>query len=323
MKQNKFYWMSLLLCTLALGFTSCEKEEGRDEEEPIGFGSEKYESISGLYEVENTDCGIKSVELTAGGEYIIVFTGNYGDYSPIKSRGQRESMFAVNRVTTRNAGENYITGTYTYNEDNSEIILDGYGSLLVYSLNSDGTFDAFVLSTDDGDKIELDVTKREELPNSTMTQNLCRTWKPQREEYIIRMDYGEIKNQIVLDAKYSYSTGEITISKNLVEFTEEDLEEMFNTSLRKAVFSKVGTYMVYHEYDGYEESSMVNWKWNDEKAGYLLYYWDDEQDYEYSDEGIVQISFIDNTLCVSESVEFEEYGASMLLTSKMFLVEAN
>ena len=30
MKKNKFYYLSLLLCTLALGFTSCEKEDEDD-----------------------------------------------------------------------------------------------------------------------------------------------------------------------------------------------------------------------------------------------------------------------------------------------------
>jgi len=31
MRTNKFYYLSLLLCTLALGLTSCEKEEDEDD----------------------------------------------------------------------------------------------------------------------------------------------------------------------------------------------------------------------------------------------------------------------------------------------------
>ena len=31
MRKTKFYWLSFLLCTLALGFTSCEKEEDEDD----------------------------------------------------------------------------------------------------------------------------------------------------------------------------------------------------------------------------------------------------------------------------------------------------
>ena len=31
MRTNRFYYLSLLLCTLALGFTSCEKEEEEDD----------------------------------------------------------------------------------------------------------------------------------------------------------------------------------------------------------------------------------------------------------------------------------------------------
>lgn len=321
MKTSKFYYYIFLLCTLSLGLVSCQKEE--DDDEPKNFGTEKYESISGLYEVENTGSGIKSIELTAGGEYIVVFTNRYGYYSPAKIHEQRKSMFVFNGVTTRSTGDNYVTGTYTYNEEDSEIILEGYGSLLVYSFNPDGTFDAFVLSTDDGERMELDVTKRETMEDSDMTQKLCRTWKPKSEEIVFKMSYEGMKNETVLDAKYTYSTGKITITKNMVGFTEEYLEDMFTTSLKKVVFSKAGTYMVYHEYDGYEESMMANWRWNDEKAGYLLYYWDNEQDYDYYAEGIVQVSFSGTTLNVSESIEMEEDGVSVIGTQKIVLVEAN
>lgn len=263
MKKNRFYYLAMVLCTLVLGFTSCEKDDddkGKGKGKGNGFGTEMYESISGLYEVENASSGIKSIELTAGGEYIIVFTGGYVG-SPAKANEKKNTMFAFRGAFTRSGMETYVTGTYTYDEEEEEISLENYGTLLIYSLNEDGTFDAFMLETDSGKRIELDVTKQEEMPNSDMTKKLCRTWKPQSEEIIYKMSDDGSAYQTILDVKYSHETGEITINENMLGYDEGDFEDMFNRTLQKVVFSKAGTYMVYHEWDGYVQSSMAHWKW--------------------------------------------------------------
>ena len=326
MKKNRFYYLAMMLCTLALSFTACQKDDddkgGKGGSKGNGFGTEKYESISGLYEVENTSSGIKSIELTAGGEYIIVFTGRYVG-SPEKVNGKEMTMFALRNVATRSGEENYVTGTYTYDEEEDEISLENYGTLLIYGRGKDGTFDAFMLETESGTRIELDVTKQEEMPDSDMTKKLCRTWVPQSEEIIFKMSEDGSKYQTVLDAKYSYETDMITIKEDMFGYDEEDIEDMFNRTLQKVVFSKAGTYMVYHERGGYEASSMAHWRWQDEKSGKLLYYWGDEQDYDYYAEGIVQVSFEKNNLVVSESYEVSEDGISVIVTSKTSLVEAN
>lgn len=321
MKKNKFYWLAFLFCALTLGLTSCEKEDIDDDEKNL-FGTEKYEDISGLYEVENTGSGIESIELTAGGEYIIMFTNDYDNYSPTRIREQKKSIFAFSNVSTRATSGDFITGTYTYDEEEGEIVLEDYGTLLVYHLNEEGTFDAFILSTDDGERIELDVTKQEEMEDSAMTNKLCRTWKPKSDETIFKVTYGDMKNETVLHVKYVFATEELSILDNTIDMSEEDLEDLVVTTLRKVVFSKAGTYMVYHEYDGYEESSMAKWRWNDEKAGYLLYYWDDNQDYEYESEGIVEISFSNTSMSVSENIEIAEDGVSVTMIHKTVLVEA-
>lgn len=321
---KRFFYFASLLCALTLGFTSCEKDDGGDNKNDNGqFGTEQYEAISGLYEVDNTASGIKSIELTAGGEYIIVFTG--GSYSPAKTDKQISAILSFNHVATRAVGENHVSGTYTYNEEDDEIILNGYGSLLVYSRNEDGSFSAFVLETESGRRIELDVTKQEEMPNSDMTKKLCRTWKPKDSEVIYKMTYAEmgIKNQVILDVKYSYDTEEFTIKENSVGFTEKEWESLIATTFRKVVFSKAGTYMQFHEYEGQEISILTHWRWNDEKNGYLLYYYGDEQDYEYNREGIVQISFSNNRMCITESVEMSEDGVTIVGTIKYNLVEAS
>ena len=327
MKKNRFYYLAMMLCTLALSFTSCQKDDddkgnGKGGSKGEDFGTEMYESISGLYEVENTSSGIKSIELTAGGEYIIVFTGRYVG-SPEKVNAKEMTMFALRNVSTRSGEENYVTGTYTYDEEEEEISLENYGTLLIYSLNEDGTFDAFMLETESGTRIELDVTKQEEMPDSDMTKKLCRTWKPQSEEFIIKMSEDGSKYQTILEAEYSYKTGKITIKENMVGYDDEYLEDVFSGTLQKVVFSKAGTYMVYHEWDGYVESSMAHWRWQDEKSGSLLYYWGDEQDYDYYAEGIVQVAFEQNNLVVSESVEESEDGVSVIGTFKYIFVEAN
>ena len=61
MKKNKFYYLSLLLCTLALGFTSCEKEEEEDDFdasdlygywEPVSATMKMYVNGQFVYEEE-------------------------------------------------------------------------------------------------------------------------------------------------------------------------------------------------------------------------------------------------------------------------------
>lgn len=319
---KRFFYFASLLCALMLGFTSCEKDGDGGKNGNGGgggsFGTEQYEAISGLYKVDNTASGIKSIELTAGGEYIIVLTNGGVNYSPAKVIEQKKkSIFVSRKAATRSGYETYVTGTYTYNKDDEEIILDGYGTLLVYSFNPDGSFSAFELETESGRKVQLDVTKQEEVSNSNMTQKLCRTWKPKSEEVIVKVD-----GKTVLSASYIYATNQVKITNNSYGFEEDYLDEMFSKTLLKVVFSKAGTYMVYHEYDNMVESSMSHWRWKDESKGYLLYYWDDEQDYDYYDEGIVQVKFSNNTMTVSESVEREEGGYSVTATSKIVLVEA-
>ena len=187
--------------------------------------------------------------------------------------------------------------------------------------DGNGGFKAFELNKEDGTSVQLSVT-RQVMPTETeKTALLCRTW------YFTGARVQLYGNEtLVFDGSYDARTGEVSVAVDMSSMYDDEEDDSDDWSLEEdlrrdfeeisdVTFSRSGTYLCHYVYpEGYsdENYAMSHWRWNDEGAGYLQYYWDDEMDDDWSNEGVVSVRFAGNRMVVSES--YEEEGVRSVST---------
>lgn len=204
----------LFLLALVVGLVfSCKKD---DEEDTVDNGTEvenvEKSTISAKWEVEG-DSDYDSFEFNESGTYVVV-----------RSSPDKETE------------EDILFGTYTI--DGDLLILSNFGTIKVMSLTEqEMTFAIKLLGQSDyGDT--LTANKSEELPPSSNTQLLCRTWKM------------------------------FSINNDTVAGTEDELY---------VVFYQSGTYVVTYVGED-ELGDVAQWKWFDSQENVICYSWDGEPD---------------------------------------------
>lgn len=291
MKKYAFWLFCISL--LAIGFTACSEDNGSGDDGGDGpavtLQAPPFEDIAALYEVETDGSGIKSIELTEGGLYIITKNAPAA-YQVIRKRVFWHSEPQVRAIEYGNI----ITGTYTKVSD-VEYALEGYGTLKVNVWDDENPtkIATVTLYPIDGDEIAVDVIAKEPVSTSDLTQKLCRTWIP---ETMVEKEWED--GVLVWHADYNYST------KQVVAHVTTDGEYYEEDWLEKVIFSKAGTYTCFFD-DGCVD--ITNWRWADESQGVLEYYFSDE-----AGDGVVEEGVVDVPGAVPSEPDMEELKKTVI-----------
>lgn len=132
------------------------------DDESIDLGTPKYESISGKYTINNPSSPYKSIELGAGGDYIVTLNNGYNTNLSTKVTLNKETYGIFRQPKTQSRATNYngiIYGQYTENSDGT-LNLEGFGTIeIVYGTGEE--VKGFNLTPTNSGPVTLDVTKEE------------------------------------------------------------------------------------------------------------------------------------------------------------------
>jgi hypothetical protein len=205
-----------LLFTFALFFlviTACKKDTKEDPPTTPETINVEKSTVSAKWEVEG-DSDYTTLEFNESGTYVVVKTSPDKDIS----------------------GEIILFGTYTIEGD--QLILSNFGRIKITSISDEKMTFTIKLEGESEFGETLTANKSEELPASTNTQLLCRTWKL------------------------------ITLNGDTVAGTEMEL---------LMVFYQSGTYVVTYIEDE-ELGGLAEWKWRDANEDVMCYSWDGPPD---------------------------------------------
>lgn len=215
--MKKLSYLLLMLPVLALTtFAGCSKgDDGGDD--GTGGGDTPTvtsQTLSAKWNIAGN--GIyKSFEFNESGNYIVV------EQTPVRAEDNEKVYF----------------GKYTL--QGNTITMTGFGKLVVKSIDDKSA--SFTLTREGGQSaVELTTSKSEEMPKTTKTDLLCRTWE-------------------IVDEKIPGLEGDY-----LAE-TDPDLT---------VLFSRAGTYLVHNE--DFEETGgvgLAQWKWIDSSETGIFYTW--------------------------------------------------
>ena len=215
------------------------------DDESIDLGTPKYESISGKYTINNPSSPYKSIELGAGGDYIVTLNNGYNTNLSTKVTLNKETYGIFRQPKTQSRATNYngiIYGQYTENSDGT-LNLEGFGTIeIVYGTGEE--VKGFNLTPTNGGPVTLDVTKEETMSDDELTNALCRTWKIEKVRMIEQGD-GESYDITLTPQDWEQFEGEIEV------FPKEVL------------FSKSGTYMIYY---ADQSIGISSWKWKNQSS---------------------------------------------------------
>ena len=130
----------ILSCTvLALALTSLAACSSDDDDNPPADNTEnptttletpQYESVSAKYNITSASSDIKSIELTASGNYIITQNDVVVSSQPIPAKGRLAKIARIVTRASANWYDNIVEGKYTKISD-TEFNLEGYGKLVI------------------------------------------------------------------------------------------------------------------------------------------------------------------------------------------------
>ena len=266
------------------------------DDESIDLGTPKYESISGKYTINNPSSPYKSIELGAGGDYIVTLNNGYNTNLSTKVTLNKETYGIFRQPKTQSRATNYngiIYGQYTENSDGT-LNLEGFGTIEI-EYGTGEEVKGFNLTPTNGGPVTLDVTKEETMSDDELTNALCRTWKIEKVRMIEQGD-GESYDITLTPQDWEQFEGEIEV------FPKEVL------------FSKSGTYMIYY---ADQSIGISSWKWKNQSAGTIYYSWDNE----WYDDEFATLSFSGNQLIISETYEENDELGYYKFETYTYLVE--
>ena len=321
--MKKFFGYFRLFSLLAIAastltFTAC----GDDDDDDKGGGNNtnnsgqvtwgqfdtklatpKYESVSGLYKVTDPNSDIESIELTASGNYIVIYNG-------IKSRQMEQTpakkhffMSKLKNRLTRGSYSSIVEGKYKQISEN-KYELQGWGTVEIH-----GTGDNVesIDVTRNGETMTIPVAKATQMPDKEKTNYLCRTWNFSSMRVIINMGGKAIydkeykMNQLKSFGRDMYELAKKYYPDEMDDVTlEEYLEEWDADDYpTEVVFTKAGTYMCVYN-DG--ELAISTWTWENYDTGLLRYSWDYSDMYNEYYSGNVKVSSRGSQLQVYENL---------------------
>ena len=275
--QRGIYMMAAVVAACAMAACSSDDDGG---DNPPDLSTPALEASAAKYEITGDDSPLRSLELTASGNYIIYL--NETESQPEEQPGTG-TQAAAKRVgfaaePARAAGtratlySNILYGKYTKTGDN-EYALDGYGTLTV--TQQDGSAVSLHIERTGGQVFDLSGNRAGNTSTGANTDLLCRTWN-----YVGVRAYIRVDGQTYFD--YTAKTNEELLNK-LVEYINSIGGDLSADDLgfgvldiptpRQFVFTKSGTYMVFYNTDYFAVST---WRWADQGAA------EDEASVEYA-----------------------------------------
>lgn len=333
MKRILRFFGTMLCAVAAFTFTACSS----DDDGP-SFQVPTYEAISAKYVASDSRAEIKSLELTASGNYIVIKGHNsysapekrnsilHKTYSSLKNNSIIENIFSSERIDTRaNVDGNIICGKFTQIDEN-QYDLEGYGIVTITGTSNE----AFELdiTLKNGNTISVGARKEQTYEDSDATNKLCRTWNISKVG--INFEIGipgrmfRYDNMVDID-KYELLIRDYiqwTINITGANISQEEIEALVKESMKEfgnrplsVIFTKSGSYMV--EYAN-STIGISTWKWEDESKGIMRYSWDIENIY---NGGTAEISYSGNMLLLKEIAEVTDeengYVERLVLTHGM------
>ena len=210
MKDLKLFLTFAIILIVVGACKKDDKEELPPEPDPVTITKS---TVSAKWEVEG-DSDYNTFEFNESGTYVVVKT------SPDKDITEDIILF----------------GTYTI--DGDQMILSNFGRILVKSISDEKITFAIKLEGESGFGDTLAANKSDELPASTNTHLLCRTWRL------------------------------VTLNDDTVTGTESEL---------LMVFYQSGTYVVTY-IENNELGGLAEWKWRDTEENVMCYSWDGPPD---------------------------------------------
>ena len=315
---------TLMLAFLSLGFISCSKDDdgggngaslngGQNLQTPV------YESVSALYEVQSSESDIKSIELTASGDYIVQMNGHYPSYIAPRTKMMAKTFAR----TTRSVNPNIIYGKYTKISDN-QFLLERWGTITVNGSDADALS---ITVTPQGSTASyvVPVAKHTQYPSEDLTNKICRSWKISNFRYVANLDTKQIHNKeypCTQEGFQQFYKDLKDLGKKYASYFDEEEDDEYTHKVHKAydedhdedlfeevevpeyvVFTKAGTYMVYYNE---EKLGISTWAWKDISKGMLRYSWNYETMENNHWSGTVNVAFRNDQLAITEPLEVEE-----------------
>lgn len=301
MKRSTIHSIVLVLGILFL-FQSCNNTK---------FEEPAYEAISAKYIIADNDAEIKSLELSASGNYIIVRNnGYYGNFT-ISSRDAFVNNLLISKATrTRSAEyENIIYGKFTQIDEN-KYELEGYGTVVITEAENE-VYDLEIVRKN-GKTLNVGAQKEEKFTDSAATNNLCRTWKITKVGLRVKLGFIKftklIAHEKIDELLKDYMRTAIEASGE--ELNEEEMNEAVDEAVRdyneskpiSMIFTKSGSYMV--EYQN-GELGISTWKWENEDEGIFRYSWNTEDINSENLGGVCTVSYKKGLLLITETLGAE------------------
>lgn len=326
MEKFKKIWslLAVLLMTVCnITFTACSDDEDNDDEKGL-LETPTYESVSAKYTLENNDLGIASIELTASGNYAVI----YDDYSndiaandcASATRCIMNSSYSQDAMTRGQGGSFY--GNFIKISD-TEFILEGFGTIVIEGSSSNAY--SIKLTPSSGETATIGATKGALMPDSEYTNALCRTWNISTIR--MRLIYnGNTRFDRTLPAKdYPQLMKELNAAVISLTGDDNDGEDYFEVpsyGYSQVVFTKSGSYLVTTT-DNQLGVSM--WKWKNEKEGiirYTHYLFDYDFVSDYANDATITFSGKQMTM-FETNLEEEDEGETFKITTLYTCTEAH
>lgn len=306
MKTFRKVGMIIVAVLLCGSMAACSEDDedgdgGGTGIENVTLATPDYEEHAALYELDGNG-EWQSIELTASGNYIITENFYYSASKMLKPELSKESpvgrslkMLNNGVRPTRSSYNGIIYGTYTVNEDGT-YVLEGFGTIEL--VGSEDNAVSLVVTPQNGEAVTMTAEKRNQAPQSDITNALCRTWKVKALRTVIKFNGNTKMDRTVevdkideyLDSLSNQAGQEISKEALLGEYIPEEI-----------VFTKAGTYMV--DYDD-EKLAVSTWMWENATTGQLRYSWSYDDMYDETKSGVVSISFNNNILYITEIEEY-------------------
>lgn len=316
MRKVKNWKLFGLVTTVALSmaFISCSDSDDDDVRDVITLETPVYENVSAKYVIEDNSSNISSIELTASGNYIIIYnnTSYYGAKTATVAYEKKilSSAFIRSNTSTRAATSNHISGKFIKISD-TEFILEGFGTIVIAGA-SDNAF-SIQVTGQEGDTYTLTAEKSEMMNDSEKTNALCRTWDLSTIRMTVTFNgkriFDETKSaaeypQLIKDLNTAMSRFEAEYGDDDEDYGDEEWFDVPSYGYSQCIFTKSGTYMFISTDD---QLGISMWRWQNESSGIIRYthlYSDTGFDSEYANNAT--ISFNGNEMTIEE-VNIDEY----------------
>lgn len=281
----KLLFINAIAAILSFGFSACSNNEDEDDgDNPLMSGQlndAPYKNEAVKYYILNNDTDIESIELTASGNYIVLYADDQVSNSGTSFIAKKTGIFHTNtaQINSRSFNQELSRyGDFIKKEDNT-YELTNFGNIKIISDNQ------LEIKINDGETIISEVRKETAITENTLNNRLNHTWK-------------------VSSATIQYINADGKIVKTDHFTTPSELQE---ETVQAVLVTNHGSF-----YQIEWDNSIADyglWQWSDTDNQIFKYTWTDEDATE-EEGGFVQVTFKDDTATFHESsTEYlDEYG---------------